>query len=568
MNVKKVLAGALMLMSLLSVWGCGGGGGNEALLLTTGGGTSGGGTSDGGTSDGGTSSQQVTVPNLVNQTQSAAQSAITSAGLHVGAITPQNSTTVASGTVMSQNPAAGTSVPSGTVVTMIVSAGPPAVGGLPLPVLTPLPASETTPPSGGLTTTVKASYVVLAWNDLGMHCLNPSYDTAVILPPYNNVRAQVIMRGNKPVVVTSGVTVSYRIINNTTSQKRLFTQFWTYALQLFGVAPKTDFGLNLDDPVSNSLTGDMLPKAGYFIASGIPVTPVNDGGGWTPYQMIEVTVKDSTTKAVLAQTRTTIPTSDEINCGKCHPKTTSSDPTVVFQDILAKHDATQGTSLYNDAVVNKKPVLCASCHGSPALNMPTKLPAHTYLSQAIHGFHADPKKVPNTPSCYDCHPGSVTQCNRSTHHTAADGDCTHCHGSLATVASSIATGGRVPWVSEPKCATCHAGVAQVDTGTTLYRNSDIGHGNIFCAACHGSPHAMTPSGQITDNYQSIQYQGKAMAMGDCRVCHNTSRGGGSASEFSKEHGGGRNSACNVCHTGFQNASDTTKWPHQFQWKSR
>ena len=63
-----------------------------------------------------------------------------------------------------------------------------------------------------------AAYIVVAWNDLGMHCLNPSYDTAVILPPYNTVWAQVLKRGNPPQVVTSGVTVSYRILNNTTSQ--------------------------------------------------------------------------------------------------------------------------------------------------------------------------------------------------------------------------------------------------------------------------------------------------------------------------------------------------------------
>jgi hypothetical protein len=37
-------------------------------------------------------------------------------------------------------------------------------------------------------------YVVFAWNDLGMHCLNPTYDEAVILPPYNTVWAQVITR--------------------------------------------------------------------------------------------------------------------------------------------------------------------------------------------------------------------------------------------------------------------------------------------------------------------------------------------------------------------------------------
>ncbi len=33
------------------------------------------------------------------------------------------------------------------------------------------------------------NYVVLAWNDLGMHCLNPTYDVLVVLPPYNNLVA-------------------------------------------------------------------------------------------------------------------------------------------------------------------------------------------------------------------------------------------------------------------------------------------------------------------------------------------------------------------------------------------
>lgn len=541
MNVWKVMVAALLAMSLFVVAGCSGGG------------------------DEGASNPQVTVPNLVTKTQSAAEASITAAGLTVGAITPQSSDTVAQGMVLSQSPLAGALATKGTPVALYVSSGPSLGGGLTLPVIVPLPSSETTPPPGGLNTTAAASYVVLAWNDLGMHCLNPSYDTAVILPPYNTVRAQVIKRGNKPAVVTSGITVSYRIINNTTSQKALYRQFWTYALQLFGVAPAIDKGLNLDDPtVSNGLTGTMLAKAGYFVASGIPVTPVNDGGTWTPYQMIEVTVKNSATNAVLAQTRTTIPTSDEINCGKCHGN--SSDPTVVFKDVLKVHDKHQPAL---NLQARTTPVLCAECHGSPALNAPTNLPAHTYLSQAIHGFHAG---LAIQPTCYDCHPGTVTQCNRSLAHTGAGGGCSNanCHGTLATVATSIALGSRIPWENEPKCVTCHnTGVAQVDTGTTLYRNA-IGHGGLFCTACHGSPHAMTPSGQITDNYQAIQYQGNAMALGDCRSCHehSTSRGGGSASKFASEHGGSKLSSCAICHTGFQNASNTLNWPHQFQWKSR
>lgn len=435
------------------------------------------------------------------------------------------------------------------------------VSGSTPPVITKLPASETTPPNGGINTSSAAAYIVMAWNDLGMHCLNPSYDTAVILPPYNTLRAQVIQRGNKPKVVTSGITVSYRIISNTTSQKGLFSQFWTYALQLFGAAPALDKGLNLDDPVSNGVTGTMLAKTDYFIASGIPVTPVNDGGDWNPYQLAEITVTNSANGAVLAKTRTTIPTSDEINCGKCHAQ--GGTLTQVFEDILTRHDQKHGTAL-----MSQRPVLCASCHGSPALAAPLKS-GKPYLSQAIHNSHAQ-----RGASCYDCHPGSVTQCNRSTKHTAANGNCTNCHGTMGNVAETIASGSRIPWANEPKCVSCHnSGVAQVDTGTLLYRNA-TGHGGVFCAGCHGSPHAMTPSSQASDNYQSLQYQGKtavggnAAALGDCRICHRTSRGGGSASQFAEEHGNGLKSACSVCHTGFQNAANSANWPHQFQWKSR
>jgi len=63
----------------------------------------------------------------------------------------------------------------------------------------------------------QGDYVIFTWNDLGMHCLNPTYDTAVVLPPYNTVWAQVIRRGDPPEIVTSGLTVEYRLINNTYS---------------------------------------------------------------------------------------------------------------------------------------------------------------------------------------------------------------------------------------------------------------------------------------------------------------------------------------------------------------
>jgi len=64
------------------------------------------------------------VPNVVNQTQAAATTAITAAGLVVGAITNANSATVPAGSVISQNPAAGASVAAGSAVALVISLGP------------------------------------------------------------------------------------------------------------------------------------------------------------------------------------------------------------------------------------------------------------------------------------------------------------------------------------------------------------------------------------------------------------------------------------------------------------
>ncbi len=397
-------------------------------------------------------------------------------------------------------------------------------------------------------------YVVFAWNDLGMHCLNPTYDTAVILPPYNNLVAQVVQKGNPPKIVTGGLTVEYRILNNTYSSGKtdsfgaVFAQFWSNALVVFGINLPIDKGLNLvDSGVHNGLSGQMLAKGDHFAADGIPLTPVDDAGTWNPYQVAEINVKDATGN-IVATTRATVPTSDEINCQKCH----GADP---FNDLLQRHDQLHGTAL-----MTQKPVLCANCHGSPVLGKNGPGSSGKYLSYAIHNSHAS-----RGASCYDCHPGATTKCSRSIAHTAPDGNCTTCHGSMQQVADSIA-GGRIPWTTEPTCLSCH-NVSGVNTGSVLYRNAK-GHGNLYCASCHGSPHAMVPTNQPSDNYQAIQYQGKAKTIGSCGACHGSSRGEG-VSEFAKEHGGTspkHRNACHICHT--EVSSNTADWPHAYQWKNR
>jgi len=67
---------------------------------------------------------QITVPNVVGLTQSAATTAITNAGLTVGTITPAPSATVPAGSIISSTPAGGTAVAPGSSVALTVSSGP------------------------------------------------------------------------------------------------------------------------------------------------------------------------------------------------------------------------------------------------------------------------------------------------------------------------------------------------------------------------------------------------------------------------------------------------------------
>jgi beta-lactam-binding protein with PASTA domain len=75
----------------------------------------------------GAKTTNVTVPGVVGDTQAEATSAITGAGLVLGSVNTQSSTTVARGNVISQSPAAAATAASGSAVNLIVSSGPAAI---------------------------------------------------------------------------------------------------------------------------------------------------------------------------------------------------------------------------------------------------------------------------------------------------------------------------------------------------------------------------------------------------------------------------------------------------------
>lgn len=348
-------------------------------------------------------------------------------------------------------------------------------------------------------------YVLLGWNDLGMHCSNKDFSKVVVLPPYNNVSAQLIFKtpGQPPQVVNSGYTIEYSIPNNTYSVGK--TNFWSYAQQLFGLSSPLPDNIGL---TGKELTGTLDSSGNYFAAHGIPITPFADSDhvNEAPFQLIHLVAKSKSNGSVLATTDVVIPVSNEVGCVQsgCHSSETS---------ILNSHPGVTGFN-------RSGPVLCASCHASNALGTTGTTEAGPF-SLRIHEKHSGVAGPSNSiETCYKCHPGPKTQCLRDImgKNPINPMVCQDCHGTMANVAATV-DAGRRPWLDEPKCGDCH-GSTHAEQPGKLFRQSQ-GHGGLFCSACHGSPHAIQPTVQPNDNLQNIRLQGYAGTLGKCSVCHAT-----------------------------------------------
>ena len=95
-------------------------------------------------------------------------------------------------------------------------------------------------------------------------------------------------------------------------------------------------------------------------------------------------------------------------------------------------------------------------------------------------------------------------------------DCVDCHGDMTAVSQNPN-----PWLNEPTCADagCHDdGLHEQDHA--LYRMSK-GHGDVYCAGCHDSPHAIAPSREADDAIKFVGWQGYAGNLDNCIVCHAT-----------------------------------------------
>ena len=229
-----------------------------------------------------------------------------------------------------------------------------------------------------------------------------------------------------------------------------------------------------------------------------------------PYPLAKIQVESQ--GVAVATTRAVVPVSWEISCNLCHaPGATNA---MVDADILQRHDQKHGTQLLGSGSV-----LCASCHADPALGT-VGVPGVSSLSHAMHGSHADRVQpladMGYVNACYACHPGFKTNCQRDVHF-AKGIYCTQCHGDMTAVANPA----RTPWIDEPTCGSCHAARQHefdFEEPGKLFKESR-GHGNVHCAACHGSPHAVGPALTVEDNIQAIEHQGYAGVISKCTVCH-------------------------------------------------
>jgi len=361
-------------------------------------------------------------------------------------------------------------------------------------------AAADAPPKTPPPRVVDTPMVVFGYNDLGMHCMNDDFSEIMVLPPFNTLHAQVIRRGEEPDIMTSDVVVRYVLPRVTQAAGR--SNFWKYPQAVFGPAPAPNVGL-----AGARLAGTLSPTGDNdWAVIGIPIIQTEDTGRENPYSLATITVTQGST--VVARTQAVVPVSTEMTCILCH----NTPGISTASDILQRHDTLHGTNL-----VAQKPVLCASCHGSNALGLPGDPSLHN-LSRAMHGAHASRMGPAGelTEVCYACHPGVRTQCQRDVHFSHGL-TCSGCHGDMNDVAAPT----RNPWLDEPRCGSCHTRPGfDFEQPGTLFRNS-IGHGSVHCSACHGSPHAITPTVTEADNVQAIALQGHAGVIDTCAVCHTT-----------------------------------------------
>ncbi len=408
-------------------------------------------------------------------------------------------------------------------------------------------------------------YVLLVWNDLGMKCISDNDAWFVFLPPANTLQAQLFKRGEKPEIITRGITLLYEVESPYLHPEN-HVPFWDFAPNNFGVNLKPGTGL-----AGKGMTGEFDPDGNAFKAERIPVVPYRDHLPYNPYPIFTIRAIEKSSGEVLIETKVVAPNSTEMGCRNCHGGgwrvdglSGMSDETAI--NILSLHDKYQKTDLLKEAEKGN-PRLCQSCHEDPVLGASGQ-PGVLNFSAAVHGFHANYLRERWDDACNMCHPSHPdgnTNCMRG-RHAEIGISCAECHGTMEDHALGLLqnekVGGksgadrlmkgllprmtesvaevkpRSPWSMQPDCTSCHTWFNITEDGwdgpafnkwtpgfEALYRNRTDNQG-VRCIACHGSTHAVYPAfnkyDPQRDNIQPVQYQkipGTIGTQRNCKVCH-------------------------------------------------
>ena len=441
-------------------------------------------------------------------------------------------------------------------------------------------------------------HVLLAWSELGMHCIDgKDFSVLSILPPYNTIYAKLLTTGTTPTEVTSGVTLTYAAyrdpsgsINTTsagsavspysttpnTAQK---TNFWTYVKVLTLTLVNPDMGLK-GFPVQ-SLTpqpmayGSMIlgPTVNVWKAEGIPTAPYDDTGAAKPYPMVQITARDLAGN-MLATATVVLAVSDEVSCSRCHAPNTNTAAmpsggwiTQYTADqnwrlnVLKKHDDTHPipaavltavnakgynyqASLYTTALNGGalgNPVLCVACHYSTAL-------AAVGLNSGVTGVNAMTRDMHTLHGGVTL-PGSSTTLDNMT--SPSSPGCYSCHPGPTTQCQRGAMTGTIPGSTAATCYSCHGNLSRVGVAS---RTGWVDEPN--CQQCHqnGTTYATVFTSTDIGPNGTVRSTGTDTTFA---TNPNTPVANASLFRFSTGHGGVN---CAGCH-GEQHAEYPTSQPN-------
>jgi hypothetical protein len=424
-------------------------------------------------------------------------------------------------------------------------------------------------------------YTVVAWNDLGMHCMDDDYSVFSLLPPFNTINAQLINPQGDLVTNASGISLTYQAVadpdgsfNSTGAGK---TNFWDYTAALYG-SVATDgglFGSNMPGLANTPQPMAYEAAHEWWIAPGIPLPPIDDQGRPNSYPMMEVVAR-TTGGNFLASTQIVLPVSSEMDCRACHgsgtPAPAGAEPASGWVDltltneirdyrlnVLKVHDehrlpnpadrsslGSPGFSpanlyteqyklalseagyspkgLYDQVAVQGSPVLCAQCHISNALPVPG-VPGVSDLTHALHTRHAaviNPQDGLSMDS-------SLTRSSCYQCHPGSDTRCLR-----GAMGAAISPDGSLAM----DCQSCHGNMTTVGSSSRAGWFDEPG-----CQQCH--------TGTATDNNGQIRYTSVYEAIGVPRTAVNNTFAttpdapapGISLYRFSAGHGGLQCSAC-------------------------